>query len=154
MLITALGLWVASTVVPGMEIRGLGTLLGSAVLLGFVNALVRPLVVLLTLPITILTLGIFLLVINAGMLGLVASLFGGFTLQGFGSAVFGSVIAFTSFVYVLRLLPLQVGMTYAYANPVIAVLLGWLVLAEPVTMWTVGGAGLVLAGIAGVFDNR
>ena len=92
MLITALGLWVASTVVPGMEIRGLGTLLGSAVLLGFVNALVRPLVVLLTLPITILTLGIFLLVINAGMLGLVASLFGGFTLQGFGSAVFGSVI--------------------------------------------------------------
>jgi putative membrane protein len=92
MLITALGLWVASVAVPGMEISGLGTVLGAAVLLGFVNALVRPLVVLLTLPITILTLGIFLLVINAAMLGLVASLFDGFVLHGFWSAVFGAVI--------------------------------------------------------------
>ena len=92
MLITALGLWVASAIVPGMEIRGIGTLLGSAVLLGVVNAVIRPLIVLLTLPITILTLGVFLLVINAAMLGLVASLFDGFTLHGFWAAVFGSVI--------------------------------------------------------------
>jgi drug/metabolite transporter (DMT)-like permease len=68
--------------------------------------------------------------------------------------LFGSVIAFTAFVSALRLLPTPVVMTYTYANPVIAVFLGWLVIAEPVTGWTVTGAGLVLAGIAGVFQNR
>ncbi len=92
MLITALGLWVASGIVPGMQIQGLGTLLGSALLLGLVNAVVRPLVVLLTLPITILTLGIFLLVINAAMLGLVASLFAHFSISGLLPAIFGSII--------------------------------------------------------------
>jgi putative membrane protein len=92
MLITALGLWVASRVVPGIEISGFGTLLGSALLLGFVNAVVRPLLVLLTLPITIMTLGIFLLVINAAMLGLVAFLFDDFVINGLFSAIFGSVI--------------------------------------------------------------
>jgi putative membrane protein len=92
MLITSLGLWVASRVVPGIEISGFGTLLGSALLLGFVNAVVRPLLVLLTLPITILTLGIFLLVINAAMLGLVASLFDNFVINGLFSAILGSVI--------------------------------------------------------------
>ncbi len=68
--------------------------------------------------------------------------------------LFGSVIAFTAYVATLRLLPVKVAMTYAYANPVIAVLLGWLIIDEPVTRWTVVGAGLVLAGIAGVFNNR
>lgn len=68
--------------------------------------------------------------------------------------VFGSVIAFTAYVATLRQLPMKVAMTYAYANPVIAVLLGWLIIDEPVTRWTVGGAALVLAGIAGVFNNR
>jgi len=92
MLITALGLWVASRMVPGIEISGFGTLLGSAILLGFVNAVVRPLLVLLTLPITIFTLGVFLLVINGAMLGLVASLFNNFTINGLFSAILGSVI--------------------------------------------------------------
>jgi len=92
MLVTSLGLWVASRVVPGIEISGFGTLLGSAFLLGFVNAVVRPLLVLLTLPITIMTLGIFLLVINAAMLGLVASLFDNFVINGLFSAILGSVI--------------------------------------------------------------
>lgn len=68
--------------------------------------------------------------------------------------VFGSVIAFTAFVTILHRLPVNVTMTYAYANPVIAVLLGWWLIDEPVTIWTLGGAGLVLAGIAGVFNNR
>ncbi len=68
--------------------------------------------------------------------------------------LFGSVIAFTAFVATLRQLPVSVAMTYAYANPVIAVFLGWLVIDESVTGWTVAGAGLVLAGIAGVFNNR
>ena len=92
MLITSLGLWVASRIVPGMAISGFGTLIGSALLLGFVNAVVRPLLVLLTLPITIMTLGIFLLVINAAMLGLVASLFDNFVINGLFSAILGSVI--------------------------------------------------------------
>jgi putative membrane protein len=89
--ITAISLWLASKVVPGMHIAGAGTMLGAAVLLGLVNALVRPLVVLLTLPLTIVTLGLFLLVVNAAMLGLVASLLDGFVLGGFWSALFGAV---------------------------------------------------------------
>lgn len=92
MLITALGLWVASAIVPGIDITGLGTLLGSALLLGVVNAVVRPVIILLTLPITILTLGGFLLVINAAMLALVASLFSRFVVSGLFSAILGSVI--------------------------------------------------------------
>ena len=72
LLIVAFGLWLASTLVPGIEVQGLGTLLAAALLLGIVNAIVRPLIIILTLPITVLTLGVFLLVINAAMLGLVA----------------------------------------------------------------------------------
>lgn len=65
--------------------------------------------------------------------------------------LFGSVLAFTSFTQALRLLPTKVVTTYSYVNPVIAVILGWLILREPVTIWTVLGAGLVLLGVAGVF---
>jgi putative membrane protein len=91
-LIVAVGLWLASAIVPGIEVRGAATLLGAALLLGVVNAIVRPVVVVLTLPITILTLGFFLLVVNAAMLGLVAALFDGFTIAGFWSAVLGSIV--------------------------------------------------------------
>jgi drug/metabolite transporter (DMT)-like permease len=63
----------------------------------------------------------------------------------------GSVLAFTSYNKALRLLPTSVVMTYGYVNPVIAVFLGWVILSEPVTLWTVGGTALVLAGVAGVF---
>lgn len=90
-LITAVSLWLAAKVVPGMHIAGAGTMLAAAVLLGLVNALVRPLVILLTLPLTIITLGLFLLIVNAAMLGLVASLLDGFVLGGFWSALFGAV---------------------------------------------------------------
>jgi len=92
LMVVALGLWLASELVPGIEVHGLGTLLGAALLLGAVNAIVRPLLVILTLPITVLTLGLFLLVINAAMLGLVAWVFNGFTIAGFGSALFGSIV--------------------------------------------------------------
>lgn len=68
--------------------------------------------------------------------------------------VFGSVIAFTSYMITLRALPYRVVMTYAYVNPVIAVFLGWLILGEGVTGWTVTGAALVIAGVAGIFNNR
>ena len=91
-LIVALGLWLASELVPGIEVKGGATLLGAALILGIVNAVIRPVIIVLTLPITILTLGVFLLVINAAMLGLVASLFNGFSVAGFGSAILGSVV--------------------------------------------------------------
>ena len=92
MLISAMGLWIASELVPGMEITGMGTLVAAAFLLGIVNAVVRPLIVILTFPITIVTLGLFLLVINAAMLGLVAWLLDGFMLSGFFSAIAGSLV--------------------------------------------------------------
>ena len=92
MVISAMGLWIASELVPGMEITGMGTLVAAAFLLGIVNAVVRPLILILTFPITIVTLGLFLLVINAGMLGLVAWLLDGFMLDGFLAAVAGSLV--------------------------------------------------------------
>jgi drug/metabolite transporter (DMT)-like permease len=68
--------------------------------------------------------------------------------------LFGSVFAFTSFVRALRLLPTNIVMTYAYVNPVVAVFLGWLILREPVTWWTLGGTVLIVLGVAGVFHER
>jgi len=92
LLISAVGLWLAAKLVPGMQIHGAGTLLGAAFLLGAVNAFVRPVAIMLTLPFTILTLGLFLLVVNAAMLGIVAWLLDGFRIASFGSALFGSII--------------------------------------------------------------
>src|SRR4030095_3003859 len=74
MAISAFALWVASAIVPGMTIVGTPTLLAAALLLGLVNAVVRPLALLLTLPFTVVTLGLLLLFVNAAMLGLVAAL--------------------------------------------------------------------------------
>jgi putative membrane protein len=97
--IVALGLWLAQAIVPGIEIEGTGTLVLAALLLGLVNALVRPLAVLLTLPLTVLTLGLFLLVVNAAMLGLVAALLDGFRVSGFFASLLGSiVVALTGWV--------------------------------------------------------
>jgi putative membrane protein len=91
-LIVALGLWLAAALVPGIEVRGVWTLLGAALLLGLVNAVVRPLLVILTLPVTVVTLGLFLLVINAALLGLVAWAFDDFTVSGFWAALFGAIV--------------------------------------------------------------
>lgn len=68
--------------------------------------------------------------------------------------VFGSVVAFTSFVKSLQLLPVQIVATYAYVNPVIAVILGWLILGERITVWTLAGSALVILGVAGVFQEQ
>jgi putative membrane protein len=88
----ALGLWLATKLVSGIEVREGWTLLAAALLLGIVNAVVRPIAIILTLPLSILTLGFFLLVINAAMLGLVSWLLDGFEIAGFWSALFGSVV--------------------------------------------------------------
>jgi drug/metabolite transporter (DMT)-like permease len=66
----------------------------------------------------------------------------------------GSILGFTAFLQALKLLPMNIAMTYAYVNPVGAVLLGRLVLGEPITPLTVGGAVLVLVGVAGVFREQ
>ena len=92
MLVTAGGLWLASALLPGVQITGYGTLLLAALLYGLVNAVVRPIIFLLTLPITVISLGLFLFVVNAAMFGLVAAMLDGFTVAGFFSAVFGAII--------------------------------------------------------------
>jgi putative membrane protein len=90
--IAALGLWVASQLLDGLHFATPSKLLLAAVLLGIVNAFVRPLAFILTLPITIVTLGLFLLVLNAGMVALVAWVVPGFTIAGFWTAVGTAII--------------------------------------------------------------
>lgn len=68
--------------------------------------------------------------------------------------VFGSVIAFTSYIYTLKLLPINIAMTYAYVNPVLALFLGWLVLNEPIGVWTLLGAALVVISVFGIFRAK
>ena len=92
LLINAVGLWLAASIVPGIELSGPYTLLFAALLMGIVNALIRPIVVVLTLPLTVVTFGLFLLVVNAGMFGLVAWILDGFVVDGFFSALFGWLI--------------------------------------------------------------
>ena len=92
MLITMLGLFLAAELVPGVSIHGTGTFILAALLLGLVNALVRPIAFVLTLPLTIVTLGLFVFVLNAAMFGLVAALLGKFSVAGFWSAVFGAIV--------------------------------------------------------------
>jgi putative membrane protein len=91
-LVIAVGLLIASGLLPGIEIVGFPALFFAALVLGCVNAVIRPVVVLMTIPFTIVTLGLFLFVVNAAMLGLTAFLVSGFFVAGFWSALFGSVI--------------------------------------------------------------
>jgi putative membrane protein len=90
--ITALGLWVASEILSGLVFDSTAKLIVAAIVLGIVNAIVRPLAFILTLPITVLTLGLFLLVLNAGMVALVAWVVPGFTISGFWTAVGAALI--------------------------------------------------------------
>jgi putative membrane protein len=90
--ISALALWVADELFEGMRFASASQLIVSAIVLGIVNGLVRPLAFLLTFPITVLTLGLFLLVLNAGMLALVALIVPGFGLSGFWTAVGAALI--------------------------------------------------------------
>jgi putative membrane protein len=91
-LIIMLGLALAAAVLPGVDIFGTGTLILAALLLAIVNAIVRPIAFVLTLPLTVVTLGLFIFVLNAGMFALVASMMDSFEVAGFWSALFGSLI--------------------------------------------------------------
>jgi putative membrane protein len=90
--ISALGLWIAAEIFDGVRFESTSQLVVAAVLLGIVNALVRPLALIVTLPLTVLTLGLFLLVLNAAMLGLVALVVPGFHIAGFWTAVGAALI--------------------------------------------------------------
>lgn len=89
--ITAAALWVASGVFRGLRFADTFSLIVSALLLGLANALVKPLLIVLTLPLTLITFGLFLLVINALMIQLVAALVKGFSVSGFWTAFFASI---------------------------------------------------------------
>ena len=94
-LIAAVGLWIAAKIVPGIGVDSENywrTLLFAAFLLGVVNAIIRPILILLTLPFTIITLGLFLLVINGLMLELVAFFLHGFHVHGLTAAILGSIV--------------------------------------------------------------
>lgn len=91
-IVTALGLWLAAQVVPGVAFSNTTTLILAAVLLGVANAVVRPILVLLTFPITILTLGLFLLVVNAATIGLVAVLLDGFAVDGLWPGIGAAIV--------------------------------------------------------------
>lgn len=90
--ITAFALWAATQLVPGIEVRGVGSLLLAALVFGLVNAVVRPVLLVLSLPLTLVTLGLFLLVVNAAMLGLTSWLLPGFAVDGFWPALFGAIV--------------------------------------------------------------
>jgi putative membrane protein len=91
-LIAALGLWAATEILSGFTIDSALTLVLAGLLLGLVNAIVRPFALLLSLPALLLTLGLFLLIVNAAMLGLVALMLPGFRIAGFWTAVGGALI--------------------------------------------------------------
>lgn len=90
-IVNALALLVLPYVIPSIQIAGFGTALLLAAVLGLINTLLRPLLILLTLPATLLTLGLFIFVINAVLFQFAAYLVDGFRVAGFFSALFGSI---------------------------------------------------------------
>ena len=91
-IVNALALLAITYLVPSIQIRGFGTALIVAAVLGFINTIIRPVLVVLTLPVTILTLGLFILVINALCFQLAAALLKGFEVSGFWSAFIGAIL--------------------------------------------------------------
>lgn len=91
-LVTCLALWLAAQVVPGVRFDDTPTLLLAAVLLGVANAIVRPILTILTFPLTIITFGLFLLVVNAAVIGLVAALLGGFHVEGLWAGIGAAIV--------------------------------------------------------------
>ncbi|HQT25035.1 MAG TPA: phage holin family protein [Burkholderiales bacterium] len=98
--VTSLSLWAASQVFSGIRFENTASLVVSALLLGFANAIVKPLLIVLTLPLTLFTFGLFLLVINALMILLVSSMVKGFSVSGFWTAFFASIfVSLLSFLF-------------------------------------------------------
>jgi len=90
--VTALALWLAAQIVPGVEVASTTTLLIAALLLGIANAVVRPILTILTFPLTVITFGLFLLVVNAAMIGLVAMFLEGFVVDGLWAGIGAAIV--------------------------------------------------------------
>lgn len=90
--VTGLGLWLAAYLVPGVDFLSTGSLIAAAVLLGLVNAIVRPVLVFITFPLTVITFGLFLLVVNAATIGLVAMFLGGFAVDGLWAGIGAAIV--------------------------------------------------------------
>ncbi len=103
LLLSALGVMLVAYLVPGVAVASFWIALLAAIVIGFVNAIIRPVLQVLALPITILTLGLFSLIVNAAMFGLAAWLVPGFTVAGFGPAFWGSV-AFAVYSWLINVL--------------------------------------------------
>ena len=91
-LINAAALWLAASLIPGIELHGLGTTLLAALVLGIVNAVLRPILIFLTLPITLVTLGLFIFVLNGLLFWMVGTWLEGFEVGGFWSGVLGAIL--------------------------------------------------------------
>lgn len=91
-IVNAAALLLVAYLYPGVQVQGFGPALVAALVLGLVNAVIRPILVILTLPVTLVTLGLFLFVINALLFWLVASVVHGFAVTGFGAALLGSIL--------------------------------------------------------------
>jgi len=116
--IMSLSLWVASYLFNGIKFSGAPSLLVSALVLGFANAVIRPVLFFLTLPITLVTLGFFVLVINALMIMLVAKLVKGFQLSGFWTAFFASIFIAIFTLIIEWMLPSQGAIIIQNANTI------------------------------------
>jgi len=104
-ILNALALLIVAYLLPGILVANFGTALIAALVLGLVNTFVKPLLVLLTLPITVITLGLFLIVINALLFWFVGSILRGFQVQGFGWAMGGAIVYSLVAGLLSRLLP-------------------------------------------------
>ena len=91
-LVTCLALWLASRIITGVAFSDTPSLLLAAILLGIANAIVRPILTILTFPLTIITFGLFLLVVNAATIGLVAALLGGFVVDGLWAGIGAAIV--------------------------------------------------------------
>jgi putative membrane protein len=109
-ILNAVALLAVTYLLPSIQVSGFGAALLAALVLGFINTLVRPLLAILTLPITLLTLGIFYLVLNGLLFWLASALIPGFSVAGFGSAVFGAILYGVIAWALSALIPNQKGM--------------------------------------------
>jgi putative membrane protein len=102
-IVSAIALYLTSEIVPGIRVASVGSLLLAAVMIGVINAFVRPVILLLTLPLTVVTLGLFVFVVNALMLWLASAFVPGFAVRGFGAAFFGWILL-SFFTFVINVL--------------------------------------------------
>ncbi len=92
LLLNGVAVFLAAYLIPGLKVADASTAVVAGIVLGLINAILRPLLILLTLPVTLLTLGLFIFVVNAICLAIVAWLVPGFTISGFGAALFGALV--------------------------------------------------------------